>query len=93
MSSLQIDQIDNDSDGATDKQDSDCNVSGFDTSQGKVFLNPEAVCDDGKDNDGDGATDMNDNDCVRVIDVPANRTSAPGDRAKLIPPNLDPFGP
>jgi Zn-dependent metalloprotease len=50
------DGIDNDEDGATDCDDSDC---AFDL----ACAEPE-VCDDGVDNDLDGATDCDDSDCA-----------------------------
>lgn len=50
------DAIDNDEDGATDCDDSDCAAD-------PVCL-PEDVCDDSLDNDSDGATDCDDTDCA-----------------------------
>jgi hypothetical protein len=50
------DGIDNDQDGATDCDDSDCATD-------PVCL-PESICNDGIDNDQDGATDCDDSDCA-----------------------------
>ena len=51
------DGIDNDLDGLTDCQDSDCN--GIDSCE----LPAEATCNDNFDNDADGLTDCDDSDC------------------------------
>jgi hypothetical protein len=53
------DGTDNDGDGATDCNDSDC------SSDAACQPDPE-VCDDSIDNDGDGATDCDDDDCSSV---------------------------
>jgi hypothetical protein len=49
------DGIDNDKDGSTDCDDSDCTTS--------VVCQPETDCGDGVDNDQDGSTDCEDSDC------------------------------
>ena len=51
------DKIDNDGDGDTDCNDSDCSLDSACASS------PE-ICDDGTDNDGDGYTDCDDTDCI-----------------------------
>lgn len=53
------DDIDNDSDGKTDCDDTDC-----DTSSHCTGGDPEILCDDDIDNDADGAVDCDDTDCA-----------------------------
>ncbi len=62
------DGIDNDNDGATDCDDSDC------ASDPACSTPDPEICDDGVDNDGDGATDCDDSDCA---DDPACSTPDP----------------
>jgi lysophospholipase L1-like esterase len=62
------DGIDNDLDGFTDCDDSDCALD-------PVCLGPETLCADGIDNDLDGFTDCDDSDCaVDPVCVPGTET-------------------
>jgi lysophospholipase L1-like esterase len=61
------DGIDNDLDGFTDCDDSDCALD-------PVCLGPETLCADGIDNDLDGFTDCDDSDCARMDPVCAPGT-------------------
>ena len=58
------DGIDNDEDGKTDCEDSDCNSAPeCQSSNNTNNVTTEEICDDGKDNDNDGDTDCADSDC------------------------------
>ena len=85
------DQVDNDRDGRTDQQDSDCHPGlGIPGSS----IKPE-ICGDGKDNDRDGAIDAIDRDCLETkkppgFDLGMLTTTNPPPSGIQTPPESDP---